>query len=372
MKKTLLLILISVLAIFCLVACDNDGVPNGMKVAYDASRADYTLFVPEGWIIDTMDEMSAAHVSDGDRTSISVKKSKADNVNSWWTSYKKALSSTFRDLNITIEGEDYVLSGLNGQRFVFTASFNNASHYKYELFGVEKGDYVYEIMIKYQGSKNNDTISYTDEKHKDSIKKILDNFKINDALEGDKNVSYEAENTPADMKCASNTKIVDYYLFVPNTWQIDKTSGTVSSAYVSEKDKTNVSVMQWNVQSYDFTEWLNEYKLQLYSTFDYSAIPLNDKGEVVTGENNTVNYLPSDIISMGEGLLDFYTLGEEKYTAKQLNYSLKIDGTVYDFQVIATMHRASVYIMTFTFKNGCDMSLYQEDINKITNNFRFS
>lgn len=358
--------------ILFLVACNNDGVPSGMKIASDTSKVSYTLYVPESWIIDSMDAVSTAHVSDSDRTSISIKKNNVESIDAWWTSYKNAISTTFRDLNIAVENEDCVISGLNGKRFVFTAGFNNASYYKYELIAVKNGDSVYEIMIKYQGAKKDGAVTYTDEAYKGDIKKILDNFKFNDTFTEGSEIAYEAENTPENMKCASNSKIVDYCLFVPSSWVIEETVGTVSSAYVSESDKTNVSVMQWNVNSKDYNAWLNEYKLQLYSTFDYSAIPLNDKGEAVTDENGSIDYLPSDIITIQDGLLDFYMLGEEKYTAKQLNYSVKINGTVYDFQVIVAIHRASVYVMTFTFKSGCDMSQYQEDINKITMNFRFS
>lgn len=367
MKKILIILFSIITMLFCLVSCSNDGVPSGMKVASDTSVVDYSLFVPESWIIDSMNTVSTAHVSDSDRTSISVKKNSIDSVDAWWQSYKNALSATFEDLKIEVENEDYVLASLNSKRFVFTASFNNASYYKYEIIAVKKGEYVYEIMIKYQGIMKDGTVSYSDEGHADTIKNILDNFKFNDALTEGSQTAYEAENTPDNMKCASNAKIVDYYLFVPDAWTVEKTSGTVSSAYISESDKTNVSVMQWNYTG-NYEKWWNEYKLQIYSTFDYSKIPLDDNNEAVVNEDGSVNYLESEIITVSNETTDT-KLGEKD--AKKYTYSVKIDDTVYDFHVYAVINRGSVYVMTFTFKADCDMSLYNEDIDKILSNFRF-
>lgn len=371
MKKLLTLFSIIFVLLF-LFSCQNGDVPRGMKIASDTSKVYYSLYVPKSWIIDSMDNISSCHASDSDRTSISIKKTSYSDEAKWWSDYKSAITSTFDDFTLISEGEDTVISTLNAKKYVFTCSFHGESFYKYEIISVKHGESVYEISIKYQGYTKNGTVTYTDDTHKENIDKILSNFKFNSNLTDSGEVVYNVKNTPSDMKCASNTKIVDYCLFVPNAWVVEKTVGTVSSAYVSETDKTNVSVMQWNVNSYDYNVWWNEYKLQLYSTFDRSAIPVNDKNEVVTSDNGTINYLSSDIITINEEYIDFYTLGKEKYTAKQFNYSVKIEGNVYDFTVIATMHRASVYVMTFTFKGGSDMSLYQDDINKITTNFRFN
>ncbi|MBR2025182.1 MAG: hypothetical protein IKA02_05190, partial [Clostridia bacterium] len=342
MKKTLIILSLILMLVF-ICSCQNGDVPSGMKLASDTSKVQYSLYVPKSWVIDSMDTISSCHVSDSDRTGITVKKTSYKDENLWWNDYKTAISTTFDDFTLITENEDVVISKFNGKKFVFTCSFHGESFHKYEVIAIKNSDYVYEISIKYQGVTKNGVINYSDTNHADTMKKILDNFKFNDGLTEGGEVVFEAENTPESMKCASNIKIVDYFLFVPDSWTIEKTTGTVSSAYVSETDKTNVSVMQWNVNSYDYNAWWNEYKLQIYSAFDRNAIPSDDKGEVVTDENGKVNYLPSDIITITDEHLDFYKLGKEQYTAKQYNYSVKIDGNVYDFQIIATMHKASVY-----------------------------
>lgn len=370
MKKTIILLLTVLTVLLCFVSCQSGDVPSGMKVASDTSMVYYSLYVPSSWVIDSMDTISASHVSDTDRTGITVKKTSYTDENLWWSDYKNAMSNTFDDFTLLNEGEDTIIDKLNAKKYVFTCSFHGESFHKYEIIAVKNGGYVYEISIKYQGITKNGAISYSDENYKDIFAKILENFKFNETLSHRSETVYEVENTPNGMECASDTDIVDYCLFVPITWTVEKTVGTVSSACVSENDKTNVSVMQWNVNSNDYNIWWNEYKLQLYSTFDRSAIPFNDKNEVIADENGKVNYLNSDIITISSEHTKFSGLGNE-LKAEKYTYSVKTEGNVYDFIVIATMHRASVYVMTFTFKGGSDMSLYQDDIDKITTNFRF-
>ena len=369
MKKILPLLFALLTILLCLVSCQKGDTPSGMKLASDTSRVQYSLYVPKSWIIDSSDNVSAAHVSDTDRTGISIKKTSYTDESAWWSDYKNAVSSTFSDFNLTAECEDIVIDKLNAKKYVFTCSFHGESFHKYEVISVKSGDSVYEISIKYQGSSKDGKISYTDEMHKDAIKKILDNFKFNDALTEGNEISYQEENTPEGMECASDTKIVDYCLFVPSSWIVEKTVGTVSSAYVSESDKTNVSVMQWNVDSYDYNKWWNEYKLQLFSSFDRSALILDDKGQGKVDENNNIQHLESDIVKLKSEATDT-KLGENE--AKKYEYSVKIGDSVYDYTVFATMHRASVYVMTFTFKAENDNTAYNADIDKITTNFRFN
>ncbi len=367
MKKLLTLFSIIFVLLF-LFSCQNSDVPRGMKLASDTSKVHYSLYVPKSWIIDSMDNISACHVSDRDRTSISIKKTSYSDEAVWWNDYKNAVTSTFDDFALLTDGEDIVISALNAKKYVFTCSFHGESFYKYEIISVQNSDSVYEISIKYQGLTKDGNINYTDTQHADTIKSILNNFKFNESLSDGSEVIYNADNTPNNMKCASNTKIVDYCLFVPSAWVVEKTVGTVSSAYASESDKTNISVMQWNVNSYNYDAWWSEYKLQLFSTFDRDALIYDDKGQVKVDENGYVTHLDSEIVTLKSEGVDA-KLGENN--CKKYEYSVKIGGNVYEYTVFSVMHRASVYVMTFTFDSQNDNTVYNADIEKITQNFRF-
>jgi len=371
MKKAIILIFTLIFVCLCFASCKDDGIPDGMKLASDTSRVPYSLFVPQDWILDSStDIISSAHASESDRTSINIQGQSFSSLDAWWDNYKHALSNIFTDIQIQKENEDIQVGGLNAKRHIITGSFGQESYIMYELIGVIKDNTTYVFTISYPGTKKDDKITYTNDTHAESIKKILDNFKFNDKLTDKDDTVYEVKNTPEGMKPASNNDIVDYNLFVPSDWVVEVTNGTVSSAYVSEGDKTNVSVMQWNVGSYDYNSWWeSEYKLQLYNALDKNAIVLDDKGQAKVDENGKISYLPSDIISFKEEGLDA-KLGEND--AKKYTFSAKIGEGRYDYQVISSMHRSSIYVMTFTFKSGCDMSLYQSDVDKIISSFRFN
>ena len=85
MKKIIALIL-AVISCLLLASCGgNMEVPEGMKLASNTAIVDYSLFVPENWIVDLSDARTAAHVSDSDRTSINIAQwNYQGTVDDWW------------------------------------------------------------------------------------------------------------------------------------------------------------------------------------------------------------------------------------------------------------------------------------------------
>lgn len=85
-----------------LVSCSKqeEGAPDGMKSA-SAEAADYYLYVPEDWTVDTAagSLMTSAHVGDGDNSNITMMAYTNDlgleSINAYWESYEKNLSKIF-------------------------------------------------------------------------------------------------------------------------------------------------------------------------------------------------------------------------------------------------------------------------------------
>lgn len=74
-------------------------------------------------------------------------------------------------------------------------------------------------------------------------------------------------DAPAGMTLAS-PDFAEYRLYVPEEWTITQSGGAVS-AYVSEKDPSNVSVMSWEMPYYDSTveEWWQGYVEEFETVF---------------------------------------------------------------------------------------------------------
>lgn len=151
----------------------------------------------------------------------------------------------------------------------------------------------------------------------------------------------ETSDTPKGMVLASN-EIVDYYLYVPDSWTIDLAAGAVS-AYYSESDPSSVSMMAWNIEDSETTLdswWENNLK-------DFNLVFTNFNLE---SESNTV--------------LD-------GVAAKQYVYTASLGENNYKFTQIAAMRKSMIYLFTYT-STAENYDSHAEDITKITENFKFN
>ena len=157
----------------------------------------------------------------------------------------------------------------------------------------------------------------------------------------------EEEIIPDGMKYACNIDIVDYSLFVPESWIVDNTTG-LSMAHVSEADRSSVQVGQWNLTNNlnDYDSWWAEFRAQneKIGTFELVSGPVDAKLGGVDGKKYEFT------LKMYEGTNDVVT---------------------YEYMVIAAITRGSVYVFMYSSVDG----YYDENmdtVNEIIKNFRFN
>lgn len=146
------------------------------------------------------------------------------------------------------------------------------------------------------------------------------------------------------MKLASNTKIVSYLLYVPQDWIIkDQSASTV--AYVSEENKTSVSVTQWNLTS-EFTSidaWWDLHKKENEATMPAFTV-------LREGDALTVNGVD----------------------AKSYRYTVTFSGGTYVYEVVSCITQGSVHVFTYTSTEA----LFSENLDVfysvILENFKFN
>ncbi|MBQ3792574.1 MAG: hypothetical protein II797_05690 [Clostridia bacterium] len=126
------------------------------------------------------------------------------------------------------------------------------------------------------------------------------------------------EDTPSGMKLASDPAIVDFKLYVPESWTVDLQTGAVS-AYCSKADPSSVNVMIWDAPQTDFSpnDWWETGKKDLEDL--YSDFSLLSTAETTLG-----------------GI-----------SATRFDWTGKLSGNTYRFLQVTAVRRGLVYVFTF-------------------------
>ncbi|MBE6636191.1 MAG: DUF1795 domain-containing protein [Ruminococcaceae bacterium] len=213
MKKYLSFALAIVFCLLLLASCGKDSfVPNGFQRISNDS-ADYRFYVPNGWISDLSTGVTAAYISEEDRSSVSfmgfefddaliqatfgseapdsevpsdseavtTEKVTADtndndgslpsitSIDEYWAYYEKNFAKTFSDMTYTEKGENMLLSGLKAKKYVYTATVTGDSYQFMQVVTIKNG-YVY--IFTYTSTKD------LFESHLDDVNAILGYIEI--------------------------------------------------------------------------------------------------------------------------------------------------------------------------------------------------
>lgn len=170
------------------------------------------------------------------------------------------------------------------------------------------------------------------------------------------------DSAVAGMKLASNTDVVDYKLYVPEGWLVSEAQRGATQAFVSDTDRTNVLVMQWNITENTKTVsewWEKEYKPQVFTSEAVKDVTVDKNSEGAEGEEITLGAKP----------------------ATRYGYEGKVGDSYFKYDVIACVTQGSIYVIQFTYMQDAQevngnrtystIELHKEDVGKIVANFRF-
>ena len=142
-------ILVLVFALTLMTACGKKAdAPKGMKLA-SGNAASYSLFIPKDWKIDVQTGYTAAHVSDEDKTNVSVTVYDLEHTNStvdeWWEVNSEDFSIVCTDYKEIRIGADTVLDGANAKEYVYSAKLGGVEYTYHQVAAVTEGGTVYVI-----------------------------------------------------------------------------------------------------------------------------------------------------------------------------------------------------------------------------------
>lgn len=183
MKRKIISLFLIFAILTMIVGCSKnkgeEGAPSGMKSAHSAS-ADYYLYVPSDWVVDTADNslMASAHVSDTDRSNITVMAYSGDrtyeSLEDYFKAYYKGLERMFdldenenSTLKMITDGERCLLGGVAANNYVYTGTVGGVELKYRQIISYWNGDY---YLITFTA----DPELYDD--HSDDFDKIVQNF----------------------------------------------------------------------------------------------------------------------------------------------------------------------------------------------------
>ena len=166
------------------------------------------------------------------------------------------------------------------------------------------------------------------------------------------------EGTPDGMEIASSEE-ADYYFYVPkgSAWVSDVKSGA-TTAYYSNTDTSNVSVMAFTLANTDYTveDWWNSFENDFKNTYD-----------------------DFEVVSSETAILDGVSALKTIFTGK-MNVGVGSDGEAivreYKFMQVSAIRKGTLsapkaYVFTYTSLNDETFDSHLEDVETMVENFKF-
>lgn len=228
-----------------LVACQGTGdtdvnVPVGMQNATGDGEG-YYFFVPDGWQIDHSTGLTTVSAGLYSSVSLSLYITETERtVEEYFADSRAGLEARFADFALDTEGEVCTVGGNAALRYVYRGKYYTEREYRVMQYLTKKDGYLFVLTY----TANPDEFDqYTEVVSMVAADFVFTGKGIRAA--GAKNSDAGSyENAPEGMREISLEGIHDFSLFVPDAWRTDMQSGIVS-AYVSESDRSNISLSHY-------------------------------------------------------------------------------------------------------------------------------
>ena len=327
---SLLLLACILTASFAFVSCsDNDGAPDGYQLVV-RNGDKFRLYVPtQGWTANTDGGVTGAIFSIDPHVSVGVyvaDDAEGKTANEYFA-YSEEIMKVELENYEHIGSEEEMLGGKKAMRYAYTADITTMGReepvkYKYLMILCENEGEMY-VFIYCAPAETNYEANLPD------VEGIIENFTFAEAYKGK-----EMGETPSGVEIPEGMKLASfdeqpYLFFVPEDWVINEGS-VISAAYVSEEDKSNVSLQMYMVSEKEIDKTVEEYFAECEERYkkvfaSYTLIE-DECGEIEMAgkkarryvyeiENGGVKYKQLQAIVVKGGV--FYTL---TYTATPENF----------------------------------------------------
>ncbi len=264
--KKILTILLTLVCVFALFACaDDDGAPEGMKLAYGSDEEGYYFYVPEEWIVSNIGDINAAYISRVNTTSVSFTEVKLEGEQNseeyFFGSYFKDNLPDFdkaHNFKMISEHEKYKLGTAENaaehvRRYIYSYEYPTYSYPE----GIDKPQETYheftfmQLLVMNEGryyiftysalsQPAEDGLTSNYDAYLEKLKTVIDNFKFVKR----KDATVEDKKYPTDedgYKLISDSGKSGFDFYVPADFMPDYSDAAVSA---SHPDGSNVNMSE--------------------------------------------------------------------------------------------------------------------------------
>ncbi len=277
-----LLIICVMLVSFFVTGCaaSNSDIPDGMQLA-STDGAEFCLYVPTSWMLNTESGMSGAYYSISQKTVVyanAYTDVDCETVEQFWGKTAARYDAEYKNFKNDVEGgsgDAATLGDKNAKKYVFEATIDGDEYKIAQYIAQNEGKF---FVFTYSAEKEN----Y--EQHLTTVEAMAKvfSFKKNEKAP----TPDRTDSAPESMKIASSDK-VEYVLYVPQKWIVD--NSVTAGAYYSDTDRSNVNVVSYYGEEMTVTDYWDmceaEYKAQ------FSNYSLHESYKSKLGSRNTYVYI---------------------------------------------------------------------------------
>ena len=338
--KKLILLLICILSITALAACDGkDDTPEGMQLVYGGEDAGYYFYAPEEWLISNVGDIKAAYISRVNTTSVSFSEvefeTDGDRRDYFFNKYfDEHLPQLQKMPKFTLKE--------NGKTTVFGTGEYGATNAKQYIYTYEHLDFEFsfmQILVEKDGrffiftysalntAENGAKSNY--EKYLEMAQSVIENFRfVSGGTPSTDTATYERDADGYIL--ISDKKLSGFDLYVPDTFVPSYSSAIVSASHsdgssinLTKATSTGLSADKyWEVREAELSEFFSDVRV-IQKEIDTE---LGNSDSVLFGnwdwayeytyvhEGNTYHVYQILAINGQDGYVFTYTALEENYT----------------------------------------------------------
>lgn len=367
---SLLLIACALIASAALVSCSDSDAPDGYQLIVNNGDK-FRLFVPtQGWSANTYGGTTGAIYSGGAHPvtiSVYVADDAGDMTMSEYWAYTEGLLKVKYGDDYEFIGaeENRMLGGKEAKRYSYKAKeiFSGeeaAVEYRYDIILCRNKEmYVMAFAAPTEGDYYNQFSKDLD--GEDGDIGIIGHFTFAEPYEGKVVGETPAVEVPEGMQIASFDEHY-YYFFVPESWKVNNRT-TVSSAYFSEGDRSNVTMQMCMVSESEIQKTVDEYFRECEEKYkkiftNYTPISVKyDNDESVESESESASTSDEELQMGGRA-------------AKRFVYEFEYGGMKYRQMQVICSKGGVFYVLTYTSSQDDTFDSHLPDVEKMIETFK--